>query len=209
MTVNSKEENTLSIFLPRIYPLHTNQPLWCCDDPSTSEPKYCEYCYLHSCTEEERRRGNSDSRSALLAGEYQQPGGGPTLPQLCNWNSVGGNYLPPSTPSSHALPPPSPRDSACAWLTNLPVHSLPPSFTWYTGHEGHRLRDEGLSICCIILAYTATVLMMVTLRTPLLLCPSKIFRQGNQKILSLLGYFSALINNVIEALNLVWEKYVS
>ncbi len=57
----------------------------------------------------------------------------------------------PSTPSSHAFPPPSPRDSACAWLTNLPVHSLPPSFTWYTGYDGQRLRDAGLSICCLIL----------------------------------------------------------
>ncbi len=72
-------------------------------------------------------------------------------PQLYNWNSVGGSYLPPPSPSSHALPPPSPRDSACTWLANLPVHSLPWNFTWYTGYEGQRLRDEGLSICCIIL----------------------------------------------------------
>ncbi len=71
------------------------------------------------------------------------PGQG-EAPQLYNWNSVGGNYLPPSTRCSNALP----RDSACDWLTNLPVHSLPPYFTWYTGYEGQRLRDEGLSICC-------------------------------------------------------------
>ncbi len=75
-------------------------------------------------------------------------------PQLYNWNSVRWNYyLPPSTLSSHA-PPPSPRHSACAWLTNLSVHSLPPSFTRYTGYEGQRLRDESLSICCIILGFT-------------------------------------------------------
>ncbi len=29
-------------------------------------------------------------------------------------------------PTAHRT---SPRDSACAWLTNLPVHFLPPSFT--------------------------------------------------------------------------------
>ncbi len=82
------------------------------------------------------------------------PGAPPqgVAPQLYNWNSVEGNYLPPPPPSSHALPSPSPRDSACAWLANLPVHSLPPSFTWCTGYEGQNLRDEGLSICCIILA---------------------------------------------------------
>ncbi len=47
-----------------------------------------------------------------------------------NWNSVRGNYLPPFQLPAHA---PSPRDCASAWLTNLPVHSLPSYFTWYTG----------------------------------------------------------------------------
>jgi hypothetical protein len=70
---------------------------------------------------------------------------------------VGGNYLPTSTPSLHALPPPSPRDSACAWLTNLPIHSLPTYFTSYIGYERQRLRDEGLSICCIIFGHTSQV----------------------------------------------------
>ncbi len=72
-------------------------------------------------------------------------------PQLYNWNSLGGNYLPPSTSSSHALPPPSPRDSECAWLINLPVHSLPPSFTWYTGFEGQRLRERSYPVVLSLL----------------------------------------------------------
>jgi hypothetical protein len=35
-------------------------------------------------------------------------GGGGVAPQLYNRNFVGGNYLPPSTPCSHALPLPPP-----------------------------------------------------------------------------------------------------
>jgi hypothetical protein len=38
---------------------------------------------------------------------------------------------PPPTLSSHGLPPPPPpRFCVCVGLTNLPVDSLPPSFTW-------------------------------------------------------------------------------
>jgi hypothetical protein len=50
---------------------------------------------------------------------------------------------------------------------------------------------------------------MVTLSTPLLLFPSKIFRQGNKFFFLVLGVYSALFNIVIEALNLVLEKIFS
>jgi hypothetical protein len=50
---------------------------------------------------------------------------------------------------------------------------------------------------------------MVTLAPPLLLCPSKIFRQGNKITLSLVMVYSALFSNVFKALKLVLYKYVS
>ncbi len=43
----------------------------------------------------------------------------------------------------------------------------------------------------------------------LLLCPSKIFRHGNKKILFLVMVYSALLNNVCKALNLLLNKYVA
>ncbi len=50
-------------------------------------------------------------------------------PQLYNWNSVRGNYLPPSTPNSHAPPPPL---FFCMCLSNKSTWPFPLSLTWYT-----------------------------------------------------------------------------
>ncbi len=82
---------------------------------------------------------------------WRGPGGGPTAlyRYITEIPLEGITYL--LHHPAHSPPLSLPRDSACAWQTNLPAHSLPPSFTWYTGYEGQRLRDEDLFICWKIL----------------------------------------------------------
>jgi hypothetical protein len=52
------------------------------------------------------------------------------------------------------------------------------------------------------------VAVPVSLSTPVLLSPSKIFTQGAKKFFPCYSIFSA-INNVIKALDLILEKYVA
>ncbi len=60
--------------------------------------------------------------------------------------------------------------------------------------------------CLSAEAYTTTLLMMVTLSPPLLLCPSKIFRHANKNTRSLVMVYLALFNNIFQALNFFLNK---
>jgi hypothetical protein len=72
--------------------------------------------------------------------------------------------------------------------------------------KGERGNSESFA-ALITGAYTTTFLGMVTLSPLLLLCPSKIFKQGYKTNFPLV--YSALFNIVMEAVNLVLEKYLA
>jgi hypothetical protein len=63
--------------------------------------------------------------------------------------------------------------------------------------------SEGPGLALLAGAHTVFLVEREDLGTSLLLCPDKMFRQENKNVISLVMVYSALLNCVFEALNLL------
>jgi hypothetical protein len=79
----------------------------------------------------------------------------------------------------------------------------------YQREVRQREADEGLAyrLAFSAGAHTIFLLKREDLGTSLLLCPGKMFRQGDKNALSLLWHIQHLFDNLFEALNILFYLY--